>query len=178
MSYVPNLRYQKCCVCKTALQNKNKAKKVCRIGANTIERMRTYFKTQDIQINDFICCTCRTKAKKNNNIPLNISRSSKEFDNNDEASTDGINESSLIKNFNELDNSNDKDDLNDAATIMAHEVRRQVELYKACSTHKHCLMCKSKNGLHKIKPESIIFAYKYYGTFIKQDSYCCNRHFE
>ena len=61
---------------------------------------------------------------------------------------------------------------------MEHEVRRQVELYKACSTHKHCLMCKSKNGLHKIKPESIIFAYKYYGTIIEQDSYCCNRNFE
>ena len=164
-------------MCKTALQNKNKAKNVCRIGANTIERMRTYFNTQDIQINDFICCTCRTKANKKNNIPLNISKSSEEFDNNDEASINGINESPLIKTFNELDNSNDKDDQNDAATMMEHEVRRQVELYKACSTHKHCLMCKSKNGLHKIKPESIIFAYKYYGTIIKQDSYCCNRHF-
>jgi hypothetical protein len=105
MSYVPNLRYQKCCVCKTALQNKNKAKNGCRIGAYTIERMRTYFKTQDIQINDFIFCTSRTKANKKNNIPLNISKSSEEFDNNDEASTDGINESPLIKNFNELDNS-------------------------------------------------------------------------
>ncbi len=108
--------------------------------------MLLIFTTQDIQINDFICCTCRTKANKKNNIPLNISKSSEEFDNKDEASTDGINESALIKNFNELDNSNDKDDLNDAATIMAHEVRRLVELYKACSTHKHCLMCKSKNG--------------------------------
>jgi hypothetical protein len=39
-------------------------------------------------------------------------------------------------------------------------------------------MCKSKNGLHKIKPESILFAYRYYGTIIKTDSFCCNRHIE
>ena len=55
---------------------------------------------------------------------------------------------------------------------------REIELYKACSTHKHCLMCKSKMGLHKIKSESILFAYRHYGTIIKEDSYCCNRHFE
>jgi hypothetical protein len=39
-------------------------------------------------------------------------------------------------------------------------------------------MCKSRNGFHKIKPESILFAHRYYGTIIKQDSFCCNRHIE
>jgi hypothetical protein len=42
MTIVPNLRYQKCCVCKKALQNKNKAKNVCRVGATTIERIRMF----------------------------------------------------------------------------------------------------------------------------------------
>jgi hypothetical protein len=39
-------------------------------------------------------------------------------------------------------------------------------------------MCKKKTGLHVIKIESVIFAYKYYGTIINKDSRCWSSHFE
>ena len=70
-------------------------------------------------------------------------------------------DSNIVANFNKVPNENNK-----------------VKLFKAPSTHKHCLMCKKKNGLHMIKIESVIFAYKYYGTIINKDSRCCSSHFE
>ena len=54
---------------------------------------------------------------------------------------------------------------------------KQIELFKASSSHNNCLMSK-KNILHKIKPESVIFAYKNYGIIIKDDRRCCTRHLE
>ena len=48
MTLIPNKQYQKCCGCKTALQNKNWAKNVCRVGSSTIESINAYFSDQNI----------------------------------------------------------------------------------------------------------------------------------
>jgi len=71
MTLIPNKQYQKCCGCKTALQNKNWAKNVCRVGSSMIERIKAYFSDQNIQINDFICNKCRTRENKLNSSEIN-----------------------------------------------------------------------------------------------------------
>ena len=48
----------------------------------------------------------------------------------------------------------------------------------AVYTHKYCLFCRKSEGLHQIKPESIIFAYQNYGLIIKQQARCCSKHLE
>ena len=63
-TYISNMRYQKFCACKRALRNKNLIKNATRIGTLTHDRTRKCFNNQEIQINDFICGRCRTKAKK------------------------------------------------------------------------------------------------------------------
>ena len=38
------------------------------------------------------------------------------------------------------------------------------------SSHSKCLMCETTKGLHVIKPEAILFAYKNFGILMKKDS--------
>jgi hypothetical protein len=59
MTIVPKLRYQKCCVCIIALQNKNKAKNVCRVGAN---QLKEYESNKNIY------------NQRSNTSPLNVSK--------------------------------------------------------------------------------------------------------
>jgi hypothetical protein len=88
-----------------------------------IERIRMYFNPQDIQLNDFICCKCRTKETKNinnqrsNTNPLNFIKVSGKSNNNDEDSIDSFHESFLLNNINETHDSNDSE--TDYKTISA-----------------------------------------------------------
>ena len=56
--YIPNIRNEKCCACQKALRNKKSSKNIRRIGQLSIERMRTFFNSPSIQVNDLICRKC------------------------------------------------------------------------------------------------------------------------
>jgi hypothetical protein len=70
MKHIPNLAVQKCCGCKESLRNKNRNKKINRIGNRTIERIRSFFNDQTIKLNDLICRKCISKS---DNRRINIS---------------------------------------------------------------------------------------------------------
>jgi hypothetical protein len=166
MSYIPNMAKQKCCVCQIALRNKNKSKNVTRIGEKCIEKIRTFSKNETIKLNDLICSICRTKAYKAGANGYQVENKS-------------ILNTSTIQSKKSIDDTfnNDEDDLE---TIQTHEKAgiKKIELYKAPFTKKHCFVCKKKSGLHLIKPESMISAYKNYGILIQKDSRCCTTHFD
>jgi predicted nucleic acid-binding Zn ribbon protein len=185
---IPYAQFKKCCACEPTFRNK---KYIHSIGESTIKRTRIIFNNNQIQVNDLICGNCRTKAYQNK----------KKF----KSSKVDVDESSIVDDDSYTSNKNDADDdidveiedleLLNSSNIDANNVnhtsnnqkekiehigveKNKIELFKAASTHKHCIMCKKKTGLHVIKIESVIFAYKYYGTIINKDSRCCSSHFE
>jgi hypothetical protein len=60
--YIPNIRNEKCCACQKALRNKKSSKNIRRIGQLSIERIRTFFNSPSIQVNDLICRKCLSKS--------------------------------------------------------------------------------------------------------------------
>ncbi len=61
MSSISYIRHQKCAVCRVALRNKNVGKTV-RITEKSIEKIKSFFQNNDIQVNDFICFKCKIKS--------------------------------------------------------------------------------------------------------------------
>jgi hypothetical protein len=101
-----------------------------------------YFNPQDIQLNYFICCKCRTKANKNINNqrsktnPFNFIKVSGKSNNNDEDSIDSLHESFLLNKINETHDPNDSEtDYKTDSADARHKTDKQVKLYKACSSH-------------------------------------------
>ena len=185
---IPYAQFKKCCACEQTLRNK---KNIHGIGESTIERTRIFFNNNQIQVNDLICGNCRTKAYQNKknfkSSMVDVDKSSIVDDDSytfnkniaDDEEDVEIEDLELLNGSN-IDANNVNHPSNNKKEKMEHigVVKNQIELFKAPSTHKHCLMCKKKTGLHMIKIESVIFAYKYYGTIINKDSRCCSSHFE
>jgi hypothetical protein len=177
-------QFKNCCACKKSLRY---YKNISRVGESTLNRTRVFFNNNHIQLNDLICGNCRSKSYQNKKsshakkslIPFNDSHSTSndvEYINIREKKN--MEDSQLLngpKRTNDiLDTSKNNEEKNESTTVE----NDKIKLYRASSTHKHCLMCKKKRGLHIMKIESILFAYKYYGTFIDTDSRCCTRHLE
>lgn len=151
--------YQKCCGCKKGLRN---VRNVTRIGEKTIEKTRAFFKNELIQISAFICGNCRTKV---NTISSNEPNESSSEDGPNGDTNDEINDGTLVE-------------VKANKAIEKLDRGKQIQLLCAYSTHKHCLLCNKNNGLHQIKNESIIFAYKNFGILIKHHSRCCDAHLD
>jgi hypothetical protein len=120
-------------------------------------KCRIFFEDNNIQVGDYICYKCRTKLNKRNSVLSNIA---------DENREDSILEYS----------SSEEERISNHRSVTSSG--KKIELYQAHSGHKHCLLCKKKAGLHRINPESLIFAYKNYGIIMKDDTRCCSRHLE
>jgi hypothetical protein len=188
---IPYAQFKKCCACEQTLRNK---KYIHSIGESTIERTRIFFNNNQIQINDLICGNCRTKAYQNkkkvksskvdvdeSSIVDDDSYTSNKNNADDDIYADDVETEDLeLLNSSNIDANNVNHPSNNKKEKIEHIAveKNKIELFKAPSTHKHCLMCKKKTGLHMIKIESVIFAYKYYGTIINKDSRCCSSHFE
>ena len=156
MTIITNLRYQKCCGCNTALRNKNYDKNVRRVTLLSIEKIKSYFENNTIQVNDYICNKCRSKLNKNN-LP-EIIKNTHENSLTDSAELDFIDFSdNNVSKFN-------------------GEEEKGIQLDIAMASHSHCLLCKQKAGLHQVKAESILFAYQNFGVIIKYDSRICKAH--
>ena len=125
----------------------------------TIEKIKAFFSNNDIQINDYICNKCRVKISQNN---LSV------IENNDE---DSLNESVHELFSDVLTNNKPK-------PIKYNEKAKGIVLDIAMASHSHCLLCKQKTGLHKVKAESILCAYQNFGVIIKYDSRCCKAHLD
>ena len=155
--------FQKCCVCKESLRNKNKNKNVTRIGTKSIDRIKLFFNNQNIKINDYICSSCRNRYSKNKMNP--------------QTSKSKIKNPSVI-NISDVSDDNDDNVEKNINTEEQFEKEKKIKLLKANSSHKNCLICKRKTGLHQVKTESVLFAYQHFGIVIKPDSRCCNKHLE
>ena len=57
--------YQKCCGCKGNLRNKYLKRNVRRVNEQNILKIRSHFKDNSIEINNFICNKCQKLVKKN-----------------------------------------------------------------------------------------------------------------
>ena len=49
----------------------------------------------------------------------------------------------------------------------SNEEEKGIQLDIAMASHSHCLLCKQKAGLHRVKAEAILFAYQNFGVIIK-----------
>jgi hypothetical protein len=177
MRYLQNIRYQNCCACKKALRYTS-ANNIRKIGALSIERIRSFFKNPSIQLNNFICSKCiaqsgerRIRNKQDKNLTLR---------NNEHTILNQINDqNNLSSSIVSTDNSDDSSESNFSQNqIKNKKISKKIELNAASYSKGYCLMCKKKRGLHAIKPESILFAYQNYGLFISKDSRCCASHLE
>ena len=146
--------YQKCCICNTGIGN---TRNVTRIGEKTIEKTRCFYKNKIINLNDFICGKCRIK--------INTKSSSTQDLGSYKTLTNELDSLKVNINDNKLDEIAENEEVKERG--------KKIQLLASYNTSKHCLLCNAKRGLHKIKDESIIFAYKYYGILIGDNSRCC-----
>jgi len=173
MSSISYIRYQKCAVCRVALRNQNVGKTV-RITEKSIEKIKSFFQNNDIQVNDFICFRCRIKSYTSGKT-INFT-----IENNGQSTISNSSLSSTSQSITSIENNDDssEDQLDQSEIKDEKRSIKKIEFYRAPVSKSHCFVCKKQNGLHQIKSESIISAYKNNALLIQKDTRSCKKNFD
>ena len=155
LSTIPDILKSKCCGCQRTFRKETLKRNACHVGERTLARTRLYFINNTIEINDLICGSCRQNVNKNK-----IKKPVEEKNN----SFPEISETEKSAKENNIKNT----------IIEDKKIKKSIAPY----THKNCLICKQKNGLHAIKINSILKAYEIYGIIIKAQTLCCGKHLD
>jgi hypothetical protein len=166
MSHISYINYKKCCACQIALRNKNIGKNTVRITEKSIEKIKLFFQNSDIKLDDFICSKCRTGVNKSDKSTIDTNENHPQL-----IRFNSSFAHSKVSMYND-EPYDDKSENSEKRTM------KKVELFRAPFSKSNCFVCKKKNGLQDIKPESILSAYKNYALFIQKDCRCCKKHFD
>ncbi len=121
-----------------------------------------------------MCFICRIKSYTSGKT-INFT-----IENNGQSTISNSSLSSTSQSITSIENNDDssEDQLDQSEIKDEKRSIKKIEFYRTPVSKSHCFVCKKQNGLHQIKSESIISAYKNNALLIQKDTRSCKKNFD